>query len=117
MGEIFLAKVGEIQGFEKFVIIKKILPQLAANDDFITRFIDEAQVAIKLNHGHEPNPALVAGLVQAMATNYLAEMTGRNGPTAPRHALPPLSAHKQSVDPTLAETWPALNQTISMRLK
>ncbi len=50
MGEIFLAKVGEIQGFEKFVIIKKILPQLAANDDFITRFIDEAQVAIKLNH-------------------------------------------------------------------
>lgn len=52
-----------------------------------------------------------------MATNYLAEMTGRNGPTAPRHALPPLSAHKQSVDPTLAETWPALNQTISMRLK
>ena len=50
MGEIFLAKVGEIQGFEKFVIIKKILPQLAENDDFITRFIDEAQVAIKLNH-------------------------------------------------------------------
>lgn len=75
------------------------------------------EIAIKLNHGHEPNPALVAGLVQAMATNYLAEMTGRNGPTAPRHALPPLSAHKQSVDPTLAETWPALNQTISMRLK
>lgn len=50
MGEIFLAKVGEIQGFEKFVIIKKILPQLAANEDFISRFIDEAQVAIKLNH-------------------------------------------------------------------
>ncbi len=50
MGEIFVAKVGEIQGFEKFVIIKKILPQLAENDDFITRFIDEAQVAIKLNH-------------------------------------------------------------------
>jgi hypothetical protein len=50
MGEIFLAKIGEIVGFEKFVIIKKILPQLAANDDFIVRFIDEAQVAIKLNH-------------------------------------------------------------------
>ena len=50
MGEIFLAKIGEIAGFEKFVIIKKILPQLAANDDFIVRFIDEAQVAIKLNH-------------------------------------------------------------------
>lgn len=50
MGEIFLAKIGEIVGFEKFVIIKKILPQLAENDDFIVRFVDEAQVAIKLNH-------------------------------------------------------------------
>ncbi len=75
------------------------------------------EIAIKLNQGHEPNPALVAGLVQAMATNYLAEMTGRNGPTQPQHMLPPLSAHKQSVDPKLAETWPALNQTISMRVK
>ena len=26
MGEIFLAKVGEIQGFEKLCIIKKVLP-------------------------------------------------------------------------------------------
>lgn len=50
MGEIFLAKVGELKGFEKFVIIKKILPQLAENEDFIHRFIDEVQIAIKLNH-------------------------------------------------------------------
>ncbi len=52
MGEIFLAKLGEIQGFEKLVIIKKILPHLAANSDFIKRFIDEAQVAIKLTHSN-----------------------------------------------------------------
>lgn len=50
MGEIFLAKVGEIKGFEKFVIIKKILPQLSENQEFIHRFIDEVQIAIKLNH-------------------------------------------------------------------
>jgi serine/threonine protein kinase len=50
MGEIFLAKLGEIKGFEKFVIIKKILPQLAENEDFINRFIDEVQIAIKLHH-------------------------------------------------------------------
>jgi serine/threonine protein kinase len=52
MGEIFLAKLGEIQGFEKLVIIKKILPHLGADQEFIKRFIDEAQVAIKLNHAN-----------------------------------------------------------------
>jgi serine/threonine-protein kinase len=52
MGEIFLAKLGEIQGFEKLVIIKKILPHLGADQEFIKRFIDEAQVAIKLSHAN-----------------------------------------------------------------
>src|SRR5260221_9281725 len=52
MGEIFLAKLGEIQGFEKLVIIKKILPHLVADEEFIKRFIDEAQVTIKLNHAN-----------------------------------------------------------------
>jgi serine/threonine protein kinase len=52
MGEIFLAKLGEIQGFEKLVIIKKILPNLVADQEFIKRFIDEAQVAIKLQHAN-----------------------------------------------------------------
>ena len=52
MGEIFLGRVGEIQGFEKPVIIKKVLPNLAADEEFVKRFIDEAQVAIKLNHAN-----------------------------------------------------------------
>jgi serine/threonine-protein kinase len=52
MGEIFLAKLGEIQGFEKLVIVKKILPNLVADQEFVKRFIDEAQVAIKLQHAN-----------------------------------------------------------------
>ncbi len=52
MGEIFLAKLGEIQGFEKPVIIKKVLPNLTTDQEFVKRFIDEAQVAIKLNHAN-----------------------------------------------------------------
>src|SRR6185503_10255349 len=52
MGEIFLGRVGEIQGFEKPVIIKKVLPGLAADQEFVKRFIDEAQVAIKLSHAN-----------------------------------------------------------------
>jgi serine/threonine protein kinase len=49
MGEIFLAKHGLV-GFEKLAVIKKILPHLAADEQFISRFVDEAQVAIKLSH-------------------------------------------------------------------
>ncbi|HEY5945755.1 MAG TPA: serine/threonine-protein kinase, partial [Kofleriaceae bacterium] len=49
MGEIFLAKHG-LAGFEKLAVIKKVLPHLAADDQFISRFVDEAQVAIKLQH-------------------------------------------------------------------
>jgi serine/threonine-protein kinase len=51
MGEIFLAKSG-LAGFEKLCVIKKVLPHLGADRDFIRRFVDEAQVAIKLNHGN-----------------------------------------------------------------
>ncbi len=49
MGEIFLAKHG-LSGFEKLAVIKKVLPNLAADASFISRFVDEAQVAIKLQH-------------------------------------------------------------------
>src|SRR6188768_1544435 len=49
MGEIFLAKHG-LAGFEKLAVIKKVLPNLSADKQFISRFIDEAQVAIKLQH-------------------------------------------------------------------
>jgi len=49
MGEIFLAKHG-LTGFEKLAVIKKVLPHLAADAQFISRFVDEAQVAIKLQH-------------------------------------------------------------------
>jgi len=49
MGEIFLAKHG-LAGFEKLAVIKKVLPHLSADQQFISRFVDEAQVAIKLAH-------------------------------------------------------------------
>ena len=49
MGEIFVAKHG-LAGFEKLAVIKKVLPHLAEDEQFISRFVDEAQVAIKLQH-------------------------------------------------------------------
>jgi hypothetical protein len=49
MGEIFLAKHG-LAGFEKLAVIKKVLPHLAADAQFISRFVDEPQVDINLQH-------------------------------------------------------------------
>ena len=39
-----------MEGFEKIVAIKKILPHLADNEGFITMFADEAKLAAQLNH-------------------------------------------------------------------
>ena len=52
MGEIFLARSGQLAGFEKLCVVKKVLPALAADQEFISRFIDEAQVAIQLTHAN-----------------------------------------------------------------
>jgi serine/threonine-protein kinase len=52
MGEIFLARLEGAQGFEKLCVIKKILPHLAQDTDFVDRFIDEARILVKLSHGN-----------------------------------------------------------------
>ena len=51
MGEIFLARYG-MAGFEKLAVIKKVLPHLAADEEFIARFVTEARLAVKLQHAN-----------------------------------------------------------------
>ena len=50
MAQIYLARQAGLEGFEKLVVVKRILPHLAENDDFITMFLDEARIAARLNH-------------------------------------------------------------------
>ncbi len=50
MAEVFKAKAFGIEGFEKLVAIKRILPTLAEDGDFIDMFIDEAKICGQLNH-------------------------------------------------------------------
>jgi serine/threonine protein kinase len=52
MGEIFLARLEGAHGFDKLCVIKKILPHLAEDHDFVERFVDEARILVKLSHGH-----------------------------------------------------------------
>jgi serine/threonine protein kinase len=51
MGELFLARHG-LEGFEKQLVIKKVLPHLADDGDFIARFVDEARIAVRLSHAN-----------------------------------------------------------------
>ncbi|NCO68935.1 MAG: serine/threonine protein kinase, partial [Acidobacteria bacterium] len=39
-----------VEGFQKIVAIKRILPHLTENDEFVTMFIDEAKLAAQLQH-------------------------------------------------------------------
>jgi serine/threonine protein kinase len=52
MAEIYKAKQFGIEGFEKLIVIKKILPHLVEDKEFIDMFIDEAKIAVVLNHSN-----------------------------------------------------------------
>ena len=50
MAELCRAKIIGSQGFEKLIAIKKILPHLADQEEFVSAFIDEARLAAFLQH-------------------------------------------------------------------
>ena len=50
MAEIYLARSTGIEGFQKLLVLKRILPQHAANEDFISMFLNEARLAATLHH-------------------------------------------------------------------
>lgn len=51
MGEVFLAQMTGAEGFEKLIVIKKILAELAKEGDFVQRFVAEAKILMQLHHG------------------------------------------------------------------
>ncbi|MCY1079719.1 serine/threonine protein kinase [Archangium lansingense] len=52
MAEVFTAKAFGVEGFERILAIKKILPTMAEDEEFITMFIDEARISVELNHAN-----------------------------------------------------------------
>lgn len=52
MGEVWKARSHGIEGFEKTLVIKRILPQLSRNPSFVELFIDEAKTAVTLTHAN-----------------------------------------------------------------
>jgi serine/threonine-protein kinase len=59
MGQVFLARQKGPVGFQKLVVLKRLLPHLSEDSDFIKMFLDEARIAGNLNH---PNIAQIYDL-------------------------------------------------------
>src|SRR5689334_20863604 len=91
MGEIYLARLEGAQGFQKLCVIKKILPSLAADPEFVERFVNEAKILVKLSHGsiaqfldvglHEGDPYIALEYVDGKDLRKVAaRMRERNLP-------------------------------------
>ncbi len=69
MAEVFKAKLFGAEGFERLIAIKRILPNLVEDEDFVKMFVDEAKIAVRLNH---PNIVGIQDLGKAEGTLYIA---------------------------------------------
>lgn len=52
MAEVYLSKSTGAVGVNKFVAIKRILPQFSDHPEFIDMFKEEAKICVNLNHGN-----------------------------------------------------------------
>ncbi len=69
MAEVFRAKRTGVEGFEKIVAVKRILPHLSDNQEFVDMFIAEAKMVAGLAH---PNIVQIFDLGRIEKTYYIA---------------------------------------------
>ena len=69
MAEVFLARQRGVQGFDRRVAVKRILPHLADSREFIKMFLDEARYAARLAH---PNIVHIYELGQFEESYFIA---------------------------------------------
>src|SRR5213595_1871573 len=71
MAEVYLARQSGPAGFEKECVIKRILPQFAADQAFVQMFLDEARIAARLSH---PNIVQIFDLGTVSEREYYLAM-------------------------------------------
>ncbi|MCK6551601.1 protein kinase [Myxococcota bacterium] len=69
MAEIWLARQRGLAGFNRFVVIKKILSHLSEQETFVKMFLDEARTSAQLNH---PNVVQIYDLGREGESYYIA---------------------------------------------
>src|SRR5262245_47804610 len=69
MARVFLATLRGAGGFEKKLVVKQIRAELASDDAFVRRFVDEAKTTVELSH---PNIVPVYELGVEQGVYFLA---------------------------------------------
>src|SRR5580700_7584379 len=69
MARVVLATLRGAGGFEKRLVVKQIRDELACDDEFVSRFVEEAKTTVTLAH---PNIVTVYELGVELGTYYLA---------------------------------------------
>src|SRR5256885_15786253 len=69
MAEVYLARQAGAAGFEKLVCLKRILPHLARDRQFVEMFLNEARLAARLDH---PNIVSIYDLGEANGNYFIA---------------------------------------------
>jgi serine/threonine-protein kinase len=77
MAEVYLARQAGAAGFQKLVCLKRILPHLARDKQFVEMFLNEARLAARLDH---PNIVSIHDLGEANG-NYFIAMEFIDGPS------------------------------------
>ena len=87
MAEVYLARMTGVGGFERQLVIKRILPHLSGDPDFVEMFLNEGRIAARLAH---PNVCHVYELGEVsgdlfLAMEYLEGLSwGELSPLVPR---------------------------------
>lgn len=97
MAEVFKAKSYTEAGFEKIVALKRLLPNIAENEDFVNMLIQEARIAARLDH---PNICRIFELGQVSDAYYLT-MEFIYGHDL-RQALKAMKESDRRIDPYMA---------------
>src|SRR5262245_27835489 len=69
MARVYLAKAAGPKGFSKMLVLKRILPELTRDPQFVEMFLSEARLAALLNH---PNVVQIYELGEAAGTYFIS---------------------------------------------
>jgi len=69
MAQVYKARMLGLEGFQKTVAIKRILPHLTNNEEFVNMFVDEAKLAAQLSH---PNIIHIYDLGKIERSHFIA---------------------------------------------
>ncbi|KFE65244.1 Serine/Threonine protein kinase [Hyalangium minutum] len=96
MAEVFLARADGPRGFSKTLVLKRILPHLAGDEQFVEMFLSEARLVARINH---PNVVQIFDFGEFDGAYYIA-MEFIDGPNL-RALMRRAGSLGQSIPPAL----------------